>query len=498
MFIAWIILILTAAVLWKLFKIRNYPPGPWGVPILGYLPFLNSREPYKTLEQLSKKFGPIYSLSLGSINTVVLSETSLIRDFFRREEFTARAPLYVTHGIMGGYGIICAEGSLWKDQRRQIIDWLKQMGMVKFGSSRNILEKRIRLGVDDFIKTLHKECTNSFEINPMHLLLHSMGNIVNDLVFGITYEKDDVTWQYLQELAEEGVKHIGVSGVVNFLPFLRFLPSNRKTIKFLLEGKQKTHKIYDLIIEDSSKSLKTQANDSVDDNPVNILKCFLKEKQKRLKSNDPSAKFYCDDQLRHLLADLFGAGVDTTLTTLRWLFLYLAKYTKYQEALRSELSSFDEKSMSLDNIDEIDLMKACISEVERIRAVVPLGIPHGTVKDVKINGYKIEKNSMIIPLLWATHMNPNLWPNPEEFNPYRFLTSEGKYFCPKHFIPFQTGKRMCPGEEMAKMLLFLFVGLTLINFEISIPINEDINMNGECGITLTPPPHKLTFCSILK
>ncbi|XP_055843541.1 cytochrome P450 306a1 [Episyrphus balteatus] len=496
MLIAVILLVLTTILIWRFHKTRNYPPGPWGVPILGYLPFLNPRVPYKTLEELARKYGPTYCLSLGNINTIVLSEASVIRDFFRREEFTARAPLFVTHGIMGGYGIICAEGPLWKDQRRQIIDWLKRMGMVKFGPSRTELERRIRIGVDDFIKTLHEESSNSLEINPMHALLHSMGNIVNDLVFGITYERHDVIWLYLQELAEEGVKHIGVSGVVNFLPFLRFLPSNKKTIKFLLEGKNKTHKIYDRIIDDCNKSLKMKSdNEQV---PVTILNCFLQEKQKRLEANDPSAKLYSDDQLRHLLADLFGAGVDTTLTTLRWLLLYLAKYPKYQDELRKELATFEKDNICLDDIDSIDLMKACVSEIERIRAVVPLGIPHGTVKDVMINGYKIEKNSMIIPLLWATHMDPNLWPNPEEYNPYRFITSEGKYYSPQHFIPFQSGKRMCPGEEMAKMLLFLFVGLTLINFEIYIPPNEEINMEGECGITLTPPPHKLLFKPLSK
>ncbi|XP_055389918.1 cytochrome P450 306a1, partial [Condylostylus longicornis] len=500
----------------KVSQYKNLPGPIFSLPIIGYLPFLDPKVPYKTLTNLSKRYGPIYEIKLGSINTIVLSDANLIRDILKREEFTARAPLALTHGIMGGYGLICAEGLLWKDQRKLSIEWLKHLGMIKFGSNRNFLIKRIENGVTEFIQTLRNDSFKNLEINPMDSLHHTVGNILNDLVFGRIYSKDDSTWKYLQYLQEEGVKYIGVSGVVNFLPILRFLPGNQKIIKFLLDGKRKTHLIYDEIIENRLKKFQNfdeqqqqqqfqyqqtnnqtnEMNDNIEDlNNLCILDLFLKEKHKRELNNDERTKFCSSEQLRHLLADLFGAGVDTTLTTLRWFLLYMAKYQNYQTILRSKLMYLDKcDCLDIQKLENIPFLRACISETQRIRSVVPLGIPHGTIRDTIIQGnLKIKQNSMIIPLQWAVHMNEKIWNDPETFNPYRFINEEGHYISSQNFIPFQTGKRMCLGDELARMILLLYAGSILRNFNLSLPPFENINFEGECGITLTPPNHTFIF-----
>lgn len=113
-------------------------------------------------------------------------------------------------------------------------------------------------------------------------------------------------------------------------------------------------------------------------------------------------------------------------------------------------------------------LEAAIAEVQRIRSVTPLGIPHGTsevfyyptiyaqlkhtssnfprwkylfVQDVKIGGYDVPSGAMIVPMQWAVHTDPAYWRDPLEFRPGRFLSDDGSFFKPESFLPFQNGKK---------------------------------------------------------
>lgn len=83
---------------------KDLPPGPWGLPVLGSLLRISPTEPYLSLALLGQRYGPVYSIRLGRVMTVVLTDPRVIRGALAKEELSGRADLYLTHGIMQGYG----------------------------------------------------------------------------------------------------------------------------------------------------------------------------------------------------------------------------------------------------------------------------------------------------------------------------------------------------------------------------------------------------------
>lgn len=117
---------------------------------------------------------------------------------------------------------------------------------------------------------------------------------------------------------------------------------------------------------------------------------------------------------------------------------------------------------------------------------------------------------MVIPLQWSVHFNRDYWKDPEEFDPSRFVGEDGKFLKSEAFMPFQigslfccagwsvvnfgfSGKRMCVGEDLAKMLLFLFGASILQKFRLEVVGSVDVK--GDCGITLTPKEQGIVFRS---
>ena len=185
------------------------------------------------------------------------------------------------------------------------------------------------------------------------------------------------------------------------------------------------------------------------------------------------------------------AGVETTLTTMRWFLLYLFHYPQYQGKLYEEIRSKVgvKRPVTYKDADALPLVQAAILETHRLATVGPLGIPHNTTKETTLGGESIPKNTMVIFNVHRIHHDESVWENPDDFKPERWLNADGTLRPEKefHFITFSTGTRSCIGEKMARIELFLMVTRILAKFEVSPDPDKPLpGLEGFCGLTYAP------------
>ncbi|XP_066569721.1 cytochrome P450 2D9-like [Amia ocellicauda] len=137
-------------------------------------------------------------------------------------------------------------------------------------------------------------------------------------------------------------------------------------------------------------------------------------------------------------------------------------------------------------------VQAVIHEVQSYGSVVPLSASHATTQDTQVLCYSIPKGTMIIPNLSSVLYEEGRWKFPHEFNPSNFLNKEGEFVKPEAFVPFSLGPRMCLGEELACMELFLFLVTLLRCFLFHWPQDgAEPNLTPHFGIVQGPKPYRL-------
>lgn len=201
-----------------------------------------------------------------------------------------------------------------------------------------------------------------------------------------------------------------------------------------------------------------------------------------------------ESNLVQVIGDLFAAGMETTATTLCWAVIYLLYYPQVQEKCYQEIYKTvgTERLPSMQDKLQLPYLEATIMEVLRICNLVPFGVQHSVSRDVVFNGYCIPKNAIILPLMESILSDEQIWSEPKVFKPERFLDQDGKIVRPEEFIPFSLGRRMCLGESLARMELFLFLSAMIQRFTFLPPEDGEMpSLEGILGVTLSPRPFRV-------
>ncbi|KAM3304803.1 hypothetical protein P3S67_011669 [Capsicum chacoense] len=136
---------------------------------------------------------------------------------------------------------------------------------------------------------------------------------------------------------------------------------------------------------------------------------------------------------------------------------------------------------------EFSLSSSHCYESFRLYPAAPLLLPHESIEDCVVSGYDIPKGTRLLVNIWKFHHDSNIWPNPHEFKPERFLTTHkdvnvrGNHF---ELIPFGSGRRMCPGTFLGLQVVQYVLAMLLQGFEIKKPSDDPIDMSENFGLTV--------------
>ncbi|CAJ1052393.1 cytochrome P450 2U1 [Xyrichtys novacula] len=475
----------------------NIPPGPKPWPIVGNFggflipsfiqrrfgqqPSTSDKTAVGVLTELTKLYGNVYSLFVGSQLVVVLNGYEVIRDAFSNhpEVFSDRPDIPAISIMTKRKGIVFAPyGPVWRKQRKFCHTTLRNFGFGKLS-----LEPCILKGLDTIKSELLRlnEESGGAGVDLAPLISHAVSNVICSLILGQRFHHEDREFRSMLHLMDRGLE-ICVNSpavLINAFPFFYHLPFG--VFRELRQVERDMTAFLKRFIAKHRETLDPE-------NPRDLTDMYLIEMLAQQANGNADSSF-TEDYLFYIIGDLFIAGTDTTANSVLWVLLYLILHPDIQDKVQAEIDEVvgTQRVPSLTDKGSLPFTEATIMEVQRLTVVVPLAIPHMASETTEFRGHTIPKGTVVLPNLWSVHRDPTVWDDPDTFNPARFLDNEGNLMRREYFIPFGIGRRVCMGEQLAKIELFLTVTCLLQSFTFRLPDGTPPpSLRGRFGLTLAP------------
>ncbi|XP_069876561.1 cytochrome P450 2C19-like isoform X4 [Dipodomys merriami] len=244
--------------------------------------------------------------------------------------------------------------------------------------------------------------------------------------------------------------------------------------------------------------------DYKDQNFLNMMKKFNDNvkiaSSPWIQENHKEPSEFTNEGLTILATNLFGAETETTSTTLRYSLLLLLKHPQVTAKVKEEIDHVigRHRSPCMQDRSQMPYTDAVLHEIQRYIDLVPMNVPHAVTRDIKFRDYIIPKGTTILTSLTSVLHDPKEFPNPDKFDPGHFLDESGNFKKSNYFMPFSAGKRICAGEGLARMELFLFLTTILQNFNLKSLVDpQDLDTTPVLnGFASLPPAYKLCFIPV--
>lgn len=470
------LIVLLTLCYWYLQVPKGIPPGPLGLPIIGYIPFIGEK-PHKTFSKLSQRYGPVFRIYMGNKLTIILNDYESVKETFvqQADVFSGRPKNLMFSALPHEeYNIVVTDGPKWKEHRRFALSILRDCGLGKVSYEQLIMGEIQQCLAE--IKKFNGEPTDLSNILGL-----SVFNNICILLLGKTFSYEDSWMINAKHTIDKTASQASFMLILQIWPWLRYVPGIFKLTK--QDSLMSALCDLDNSIKSMSDELKNQKEGDQRDN---YMAAYIKEQRDRDKRQQKH--FFEDTGLQQNVRTMLAAGTETTSSTLSWFIKYLMVYPEVQTKIQKEIDQVigSERAPSWSDRNRTPYTEATICEVMRIAPLIPIIVPHRNQEECTIKGYKIPKGCDILVNSWDIHHDPKLWKDPEQFRPERFLSQNGEAVKPEYFMPFSLGKRQCLGESLARVELYLYATSMLQRFTFKEAEGTISSLEERPGFTYAP------------
>ncbi|TIA38080.1 cytochrome P450 [Aureobasidium pullulans] len=427
-------------------------PGPKGYPILGSVPDVPDKNSFLKFHEWGQQYGPIYQVNLAGHNHVWITRDSVAQEILgKRAANNSERPfipsLQADNRNSGHYLPLMSRNELWTRQRKfakQIMD----------KSSANAFYNYPEL---ESVRLLFELMTDPSRYN--HALESFISRVTCRLGWGTAAPSDE-----LKQRARELLIGVSPNGALtNKLGFLKKLPEAIVPAKAWEFRRYRTESRFFTILQNEVREkLKSKTA------PESWMRHFLENK---------TATGFASDLEGAYAVGMHGiAGALTIAAPMQSFCLAMCHHPQYQSILHEEIDRVcGDRLPKLSDMPDMPVLRAFIRETLRWRPPVPTGIPHESVKDDIYEGYLIPAGSVMHPLEWSISRDPEVFPEPDAFNPMRWLETKyptyqeplTKYPTITQYSQFGYGRRICAGMGVAEADLFVGIGSLAWMFSLS-------------------------------
>ncbi|KAL8500567.1 hypothetical protein ACS0TY_020226 [Phlomoides rotata] len=460
-----ILLALYSTILHLLNKLRNLPPSPFPVlPFIGHI-YLLKKPFHRSLSEVSRRHGPALFLQLGARPVLLISSPSLVEECLTKKNdvvFANRPDLL--NGRYFGYNYTSLSwssyGEHWRNLRRistlQLLSTqrIQMFSHVRAEETLSLARKLFRLTRAEPERVLEvKSALFEFTFNVLTRM------ITGKRYYGKNGEKSNEA-KILEEIATETSEVAFETNVVDFLPFMRWF-GFKHVEKKLISIHEKRDKFMQNVIEDNRGLMKIDDDGEI----LNQKKKTMVEVLLDLQRLEP--EYYTDQTIKNLLLVLLQGGSSTSTIALEWAFSLLLDNPETLRKAQAEIDAHVgyNRLITESDVAELPYLRHILLETLRLHPPVSILMPHLSLSECSVGGYWIPTGTLLLVNVWEIHHNPRIWADPDRFRPERFSGLEGRKDLGFKYLPFGSGRRACPGENLAISSLGLGLGSLIQCFD---------------------------------